>query len=483
MATESVEQARNNIRARGPAPVIEPGHTYASVTDHISSIVLTRRVPVSWFIGFGISFALTMVLLFAVTWLFVRGIGIWGVNIPVGWGFAIVNFVWWIGIGHAGTLISAILLLLRQEWRTSINRFAEAMTLFAVACAGLFPILHLGRPWLFYWLIPYPNTMGVWPQFRSPLVWDVFAVTTYATVSLLFWYVGLIPDLATLRDRAQHRAAKFLYGAFAMGWRGSARHWHRYHVAYLLLAGLATPLVASVHSIVALDFAVSVLPGWHTTIFPPYFVAGAIFSGFAMVMTLTIPLRRVYNLEDFVTMRHLDNMAKVMLATGLIVAYGYSMEAFVAWYSGNQFEAYMYLNRIFGPYGWSYIALILCNIIVTQALWFRRVRRNVLALWIISIIVNIGMWLERFVIVITSLHRDFLPGAWDMYYPTFWDWSTYIGTIGLFLALLFLFIRVLPMISIFEMRELVAEKEGDEASEPRDLAPGGSEQVAVGSRQ
>ncbi|WP_029214575.1 NrfD/PsrC family molybdoenzyme membrane anchor subunit [Kallotenue papyrolyticum] len=447
-------------------PVLEPGHTYASVTDHIASIVLTRRTPLFWLVGFALSFAVMMVFLFSVLYLFTRGIGVWGINVPVSWGFDIINFVWWIGIGHAGTLISAILLLLRQEWRTSINRFAEAMTLFAVAQAGMYPILHLGRPWLFYWLFPYPNTMGIWPQFRSPLVWDVFAVSTYATVSLLFWYVGLIPDLATLRDRARNRFARVIYGILSMGWRGSARHWHRYHTAYLLLAGLATPLVASVHTIVSFDFAVSQLPGWHTTIFPPYFVAGAIFSGFAMVMTLAIPLRKVYNLEGFITMRHLDNMAKVMLATGLIVGYGYLMEAFVAWYSANTYEQYMYLNRLFGPYAWSYWALIVCNILVTQLLWFRRIRANIPALFVISIIVNIGMWLERFVIIVTSLHRAQVPASWGMYYPTIWDISTFAGTIGFFLALLFLFIRVLPMISIFEMRELVAVKEGEQPHEP-----------------
>jgi molybdopterin-containing oxidoreductase family membrane subunit len=474
MATETAD--RPDHAAQRP-PVLEPGHTYASVTDAIASIVLRRRTPYGWLVGFAISFMLLMVFMVGVTWLFVRGVGIWGINMPVAWGFAIVNFVWWVGIGHAGTLISAILLLLKQEWRTSINRFAEAMTLFAVACAGMFPILHLGRPWLFYWLMPYPNTMGLWPQFRSPLVWDVFAVTTYATVSLLFWYVGLIPDLATLRDRSQARIPRFMYGVFALGWRGSARHWHRYHTAYLLLAGLATPLVASVHTIVSFDFAVSVVPGWHTTVFPPYFVAGAIFSGFAMVMTLTIPIRRFYNLEDFVTMRHLDNMAKVILATGLIVAYGYLMEAFAAWYSANRFEEYMYVNRIFGPYGWAFGMLILCNILIPQLFWFRRIRRNIPALWIISIVVNVGMWLERFIIVVTPLSRDYIPAAWDMYYPTFWDWATYIGTLGLFFTLLFLFIRVLPLISIFEMRELVSEKEGAAASEPdsHESGPDGSE--------
>src|SRR5947209_13676875 len=439
--------------------IIGSGHTYATITDKISSIVLTRKTPLGWLFGFGVGFVLVMLLLVSITYLFAEGIGIWGVNVPVAWGFAIVNFVWWIGIGHAGTLISAILLLLRQGWRQSINRFAEAMTLFAVACAGLFPLLHLGRPWFAYWLIPYPSTMGIWPQFRSPLVWDVFAVATYFTVSLLFWFIGLIPDLATLRDRSSSRLGRVVYGILAMGWRGSAIHWHRYEMAYLLLAGLATPLVVSVHTVVSFDFAVSIVPGWHTTIFPPYFVAGAIYSGFAMVMVLAIPIRAVYGLEDFITMRHLENMAKVMLATGLIVAYGYLMETFMAWYSAERYERFMMMNRIAGPYAPAYWALILTNVVIPQALWLKRVRMNVKMLWVIAMVVNIGMWLERFVIVVTSLHRDFMPSAWNMYYPTFWDWSTYIGTIGLFVALLFLFLRFLPMISIFEMRTLVEKTE------------------------
>jgi len=438
-------------------PVIAPGHTFATITDKISAIVLTRRTPTGWFIGLLISFLVMMLFLTAVTWLLIKGTGIWGINIPVGWGFAIVNFVWWIGIGHAGTLISAILLLLHQQWRTSINRFAEAMTLFAVMCAGMFPVLHTGRPWLAYWLLPYPNTMAVWPQFRSPLVWDVFAVTTYATVSFLFWFVGLIPDLGTLRDRASSPVGRTIYGVLAMGWRGSARHWARYEAAYLLLAGLATPLVISVHTVVSFDFATSVLPGWHTTIFPPYFVAGAIYSGFAMVLTLAIPIRAAYGLKDFITDRHLENMAKVMLATGLIVAYGYAMEAFIAWYSAAEYERFMYWNRIAGPYAPAFWALVLTNIVIPQALWLKKVRRSVPMLFVIALVVNTGMWLERFVIVITSLHRDFLPASWGMYYPTIWDWMTFIGTIGLFLVLLFLFLRFLPMISIFEMRTLLPE--------------------------
>jgi molybdopterin-containing oxidoreductase family membrane subunit len=442
-----------------PPPIIEPGHTFASVTDKISAVVLTRPTPRGWFVGFGVAFALLLLMLYALTAVVAIGVGRFGINVPVGWGFDIINFVWWIGIGHAGTLISAILLLLRQTWRQSINRFAEAMTLFAVASAAIFPVFHLGRPWLFYWLFPYPNTMAVWPNFRSPLIWDVFAVTTYATVSLLFWYVGLIPDLATLRDRSPSRVGRAVYGMLAMGWRGSAVHWQRYETASLLLAALATPLVVSVHTVVSFDFAIGIVPGWHATIFPPYFVAGALYGGFAMVMTLAIPLRRFYGLEDFVTLRHLDYMGRIMLATGLVVAYGYMMEAFTAWYSGNVYEEYMITNRFTGPYAPMYWALIACNVVVAQALWFRRVRANVAALFVVAMAVNVGMWLERYVIVVTSLHRDFLPSSWGMYRGTPWDWSLYVGTIGLFLTLFFLFIRFLPMISIFEMRTLLPEAE------------------------
>jgi Ni/Fe-hydrogenase subunit HybB-like protein len=459
------------------APILGPGHTYASVTDKISSIVLVRPYNWRWFLGLAIGFCLTTMLFTSLTVLLLRGVGIWGIDVPVMWGFAIVNFVWWIGIGHAGTLISAILLLLKQDWRTSINRFAEAMTLFAVACAGIFPLFHMGRPWLFYWLTPYPNTMGLWPQWRSPLVWDVFAVSTYASVSLLFWYVGLIPDLATLRDRAKNRWAQYIYGFLAMGWRGSARHWDRYRTAYLLLAGLATPLVVSVHTIVSFDFTIAILPGWHSTIFPPFFVAGAIFSGFAMVITLAIPLRAAFGLTDFITARHLDNMAKVMLATGMVVAYGYMMEAFTAWYSPSPFEKFVLLkNRPWGPYAHTYWMMMTCNVFIPQLLWSSRVRRSVRLLWVISIVVNIGMWLERYVIVVTSLHRDFLPSSWGMYHGTVWDYATFYGTIGLFLSLIFLFIRFLPVISITEMRELVYESQHEQVhpagpARPMEAAP------------
>jgi Ni/Fe-hydrogenase subunit HybB-like protein len=451
--------------ASSPGAILAPGYTFTTLTDKLAAITLSRRTPLAWFFGAFVGFTLTMMLLATITYLVFRGVGIWGVNVPVGWGFDILNFVWWIGIGHAGTLISAILLLLRQSWRNSINRFAEAMTIFAVSCAGLYPLLHTGRPWLDYWLLPYPNSMGMWPNFRSPLIWDVFAVSTYATVSVLFWYVGMIPDLATLRDRAKKLRAKILYGMLAMGWRGSARHWQRYETASLLLAGLATPLVISVHTVVSLDFAAGVVPGWHATIFPPYFVAGAIYAGFAMVLTLAIPLRKIYGLEDFITIKHIDNMAKILLATSLIVAYGYMVEAFMAFYSGNPYERYMMWNRMEGPYKHMYWALIFCNVLAPQALWFRRFRRSIPALFCMAMVVNVGMWLERYVIIVVSLSRDFLPSSWGMYHGTPFDWSMFLGSIGLFIALLFLFIRILPMISIFEMRSILPEARVGETQE------------------
>jgi len=448
-----------------PEPVLEPGHNFASVTDHISSIVLRKKTPIGWFIGLGLSLIGVMILTATIGKLLLVGVGIWGINHPVGWGMDILNFVWWIGIGHAGTLISAILLLLRQEWRTSINRFAEAMTLFAVASAGLYPALHTGRPWYDFWLFPYPNTMTLWPQFRSPLMWDVFAVSTYATVSALFWYVGLIPDLATLRDRSNNPVARMIYGMGALGWRGSAKHWHRYEHAYLLLAGLSTPLVLSVHTIVSFDFAVANVPGWHSTFFPPYFVAGAVYAGFAMVLTLAIPARKMFHLEDFITLRHLENMGKVMLATGLIVFYSYAMEAFFAYYSGNVYERFMYLNRAFGPYRAMFWALMVCNGAAPQLLWFKRIRTSPGLLFFVAMFVNVGMWLERFVIIPTSLHRDFLVSSWGMYHGTKYDWSMFIGSIGLFFFLLFLFLRFLPMISIFEMRTLLPEAQAHSEAE------------------
>jgi Ni/Fe-hydrogenase subunit HybB-like protein len=440
-----------------PDPIIGSGFTLESATEKIGSIVLNPEIKKGWIGGFVVAFGLLMLLNLVITLLAIKGVGIWGINIPIGWGFAIVNFVWWIGIGHAGTLISAFLLLLHQQWRTSINRFAEAMTIFAVMCAGMFPLLHMGRPWLFYYLLPYPNPMWLWPQFRSPLVWDVFAVSTYFTVSLLFWFVGLVPDLATLRDRAKSRFSQTVYGILSMGWRGSAVHWSRYEFCSILLAGLATPLVVSVHTVVSFDFTIAIVPGWHSTIFPPYFVAGAIYSGFAMVLTLAIPLRAYYHLEDLVTIRHLDIMAKVMLATGMIVAYSYIMETFMAFYSANPYDRFMMLDRFAGAYKWVFWALVSCNLVIPQSLWSRKVRRNVVLLFIVSIVINIGMWLERFVIVSVSLHRDYTPSIWGMYYPTKWDWATYAGTFGLFFTLFYLFVRVLPMISMAEVRSLVHE--------------------------
>lgn len=453
----------------GVAAVLEGEHTYGSVNKKLSDVVLERPFQKGWIVGFLVAFTLLNVFMVAVAYLLFKGTGIWGIQNPVMWGFAIVNFVWWIGIGHAGTLISAILLLLKQDWRTSINRFAEAMTLFAVACAGAFPLLHMGRPWVFYWLLPYPNTMGMWPQWRSPLVWDVFAVTTYLTVSLLFWYVGLIPDLATLRDKARNGLARVAYGATALGWRGSARHWHRYKTAYLLLAGLSTPLVVSVHTVVSFDFTIGIIPGWHSTIFPPYFVAGAIYSGFAMVATLMLPLRWYYDLRDYITERHINNMAKIMLATGLMVTYGYVMELFIAWYGGNPYEMSQMLETRPSTITWQ--LLILCNCSVVQLFWFPYFRKNVYWVWVISIIINVGMWLERYVIVVTSLSADFLPSSWGAFTPTAWDIATYVGTIGLFLSMIFIFIRILPALSITEMKEMVHEQHAHHGGSNNGHAP------------
>jgi Ni/Fe-hydrogenase subunit HybB-like protein len=456
MASSTITLPERDAQGVPIPPKAVTGHwTIGSASDRIAAVVLTRPVTKGWLLGLAIAFCGVLGLNTALTYLFWHGVGVWGINMPVAWGFAIINFVWWVGIGHAGTFISAFLLLLRQDWRTSINRFAEAMTLFAVACAGMFPLLHLGRPWLAYWLLPYPNTMLLWPQFRSPLAWDVFAVSTYASVSLLFWYIGLIPDLAELRDQSHTWYQRFIYGVLALGWRGSARHWQRYNSVYILLAGLAAPLVVSVHSTVGMDFAAAQVPGWHSTIFPPYFVAGAIFSGFAMVLTLAIPLRHFYGLEDFITLRHIENSAKLMLVTGMIVAYGYTMEWVMGWYSGNVYEWFMNVNRAIGPYAFWYWMLITCNIILPQFMWFKYIRQNTVIMWFISIEVNVGMWLERFVIVVIGLHRDFMPSSWGMYSPTMWDWMTFIGTLGFFFSCVFIFIRVLPAISIFEQRELV----------------------------
>jgi Ni/Fe-hydrogenase subunit HybB-like protein len=425
----------------------------ALITREVSDVVFDRHPRKLWLIGFAVSFSFVMLLFYAVAYLLVKGVGIWGIQMPVAWGFAITNFVWWVGIGHAGTFISAFLLLLRQNWRNSINRLAEAMTLFAVACAGLFPLIHLGRPTLFYWLFPYPNTMQLGPQFRSPLIWDVFAVTTYLIVSVLFWYLGLLPDLATFRDRAKALWMKRIYGALSFGWRGSTDQWHQLKVSSMLLAGLATALVISVHSIVSLDFAVSILPGWHSTVFPPYFVAGALYSGFAMVLTILIPLRVTLHLENLFTLSHFNKMALIMLATGTMVAYGYLIELGVGLYSGDLFEHSLISARFLGPYAIPYWTMLGLNIVIPQLFWFPRVRSNLLVLFVLSLLVNVGMWLERFIIVVVSLSHDFLPSSWGVFKPTFWDWATLAGTIGLFFCCLFMFVRLLPLMAMSEIKE------------------------------
>jgi molybdopterin-containing oxidoreductase family membrane subunit len=438
-----------------PPPLVSGNHTFHSVTEAVCSVV---EAPPSkgWIASFLVALMGLGILGISVGWLIWEGTGVWGLNQPVSWGLAIVNFVFWVGIGHAGTLISAILFLFRQKWRTSINRFAEAMTIFAVMCALVFPTIHVGRVWLLYWALPIPNQMGMWPNFKSPLLWDVFAVSTYFTVSLLFWFTGLIPDLATLRDRAKSKVAYWAYGIASLGWRGANRHWQNYEKAYLILAGLSAPLVLSVHTIVSFDFAVSVIPGWHTTIFPPYFVAGAIFSGFAMVITLAVPARKIFKLEDFITVRHIENMNKIILTTGMMVGYAYAMEFFIAWYSASEYESYTFVNRAFGPYAWAYWIMVSCNVITPQLFWSKKIRTNMTWSFILSIFVNIGMWFERFVITM-SLHRDFLPSAWDYYTPTMWDFGCFIGTFGLFFTLFLLFLKFLPSIAIAEVKGVMPQ--------------------------
>lgn len=433
-------------------PLIEGHKTYSEATADICQL-LDQKPGRGWWLAFSASFSVLVAGLIAIGYTVVTGIGTWGLNKTVGWAFAITNFVFWIGIGHAGTFISAILHLFNQKWRTSINRSAEAMTIFAVICAGLFPIIHLGRPWLFYWILPYPNARGsLWVNFRSPLLWDFFAIATYFTISLVFWYLGLIPDLATARDRIRSRVRRAVYHVLSLGWNGSHRTWSRYEVVYMVLAALATPLVLSVHSIVSFDFAVSIVPGWHTTIFPPYFVAGAIFSGFAMVMTLLIPTRKFMHLENYITLRHFDNMCKVTLLTGSIVALSYLIEIYIGFYSGNRYEVFVIVNRALGPYRWAFWTMIACNALIPQLFWFKRVRSSIPLIFIISILINVGMWFERFVIIVTSLHRDFMPSSWAMYMPTMTEVFILAGSFGLFFTLYLLFLRVFPVISINEVK-------------------------------
>jgi Ni/Fe-hydrogenase subunit HybB-like protein len=457
-----LREAERMQQRSGRPPVMLPGQSYGGITDQIADVVLTPKISIGWLLLFGAGGFFLTILLYAIAYLLIRGVGIWGINIPIAWGFAIINFVWWIGIGHAGTLISAILLLLKQSWRNSINRFAEAMTLFAVMCAGLFPLLHLGRPWLFYWLFPYPSTMTTWPNFRSPLVWDVFAVSTYFTISLLFWYQAVVPDLATLRDKAVSPAVRKIYGILALGWRGSARHWERFEMGYLLLAALATPLVLSVHTVVSFDFAVAIMPGWHESIYPPYFVSGAIFAGFAMVLILAIPIRKFYHLENFLTLRHLDNCGKFMIATGLLVTYTYVAETFFSWYGTDIYGTWWNWNRQHGPYRIVWILDIFMVCIIPIVLWLRKVRRSPTLLFLVSVDILIGMWIERVMIVIITLNSAHLPSSWGLYIPTRWDWAVLLGSMGFFTVCFLLFLRLVPMIPIFEMRKLAYEIENPE---------------------
>ena len=445
------------------APLLGAGESYASVTRNVCAITLQHRFGRLWAAGFTLALVLALLLTFGIGWLLAKGVGIWGLNIPVAWSFAIADYVWWIAIGMGGTFISAALYLTRKEWRNSLNRYAETMTVFAVSVSGIFPILHLGRPWFFYWLFPYPDVMNVWPQWRSSLEWDFFAIIAYLLVSILYWYVGMIPDLATLRDRAPTLIRARWYGLFALGWRGEARHWRRFETVSLLLAGLAVPLVFSVHSMVALDFSEGLVPGWHSTIFPPFFVAGALFSGFAMVLALGIPMRKAFHLEPYITERHLVNMAKMLLAVGLVVDYSYVSEIFTAFYSMDPYEVALTKNRLFGAYAWVFWGTILCNVLLIQLLWVPRIRANPRALVAISLGVLFGMWLERFMLIVTTLYRDFVPSSWGMSYPTFWDIAFLAGSMGLFFVLYLLFMRLIPVVSMFELRKLVRKRAGEVA--------------------
>ena len=447
MSTAAIDYKHELRVVEGKPKAAELDATIAAPLDQFPSR--------TWWIALSVTLSFLSIGIFCIGMTLYEGLGLWGVNQPVSWGFDIVNFVFWVGIGHAGTLISAILFLLRQRWRTGIARFAEAMTIFAVMCAGLFPLLHTGRQWLPMYLTPYPNQHGLWVNFTSPLVWDVFAVSTYFTVSLVFWYVGLIPDFATLRDRTTNKIKKTIYSIFSLGWRHSNRHWQHYERAYLILAGFATPLVLSVHTIVSFDFAVSVIPGWHTTIFPPYFVAGAVFSGFAMVQNVLIFVRQAFNLKHIIMLDHLEKMNKIMIVTGSMVGYAYAMEFFIAWYSGNEFERFVFLNRMLGPYAWAYWTMVSCNVIFPQLFWFKKIRRSIPMMFAIGILVNVGMWFERFVIVVTSLSRDFLPSSWGHYTPSLYDAGILLGSFGLFFTLILLFVRVLPVVSISEVKAVV----------------------------
>ena len=454
------------IKEIGEIPLVREGETFQTITNRIA-VVTEDKTPRNWWIAFGISLSLLGLLGVCVGYLLWEGVGVWGNNSPSYWGWDITNFVWWIGIGHAGTLISAILFIFRQKWRTSINRFSEAMTIFAVMCAGLYPGIHVGRAWYAYYMFPVPNQMSIWPNFKSPLMWDIFAVSTYFTVSLLFWYVGLIPDLATLRDRSTNPRRQKVYGFFALGWRGSNRAWQNYERAYLILAAISTPLVLSVHSVVSFDFATSVLPGWHTTIFPPYFVAGAVYSGFGLVMTLMLVARLIYGVRSIVTTQHLELMCKVMLLTSSLVGYAYAMEFFIAWYSGSNWERSWAWMRITGPYWWAWIPMIGCNAVVPQLFWFKFFRTNLAALMVISVLVNVGMWFERFVIIVGSTYHDFIPGSWGYFRPTIIDMGTYLGTFGLFFTCFLLFLRWLPMIAIAEVKGVLpaSDPHGEEGHE------------------